>query len=161
MHLHIWKKDRRRSGYGINLLKKTIPYYFENFEIEKLICEPYALNPAPTKVGPFEVVAEVVPNPRGEEVGRIMREAGIDISQPAVSRVRIQRSEETVATVRVEEGSALAATLLPDLDVLIIKSPGRIDMLTFIDLRHGRVMWRFGLRELLKGWLDAKPKNAI
>jgi RimJ/RimL family protein N-acetyltransferase len=50
MHLHIWNKNNRRNGNGLNLLKQTIPYYFNNFELEKLICEPYALNPAPTKV---------------------------------------------------------------------------------------------------------------
>jgi len=50
MHLHIWKSEKRRSGNGLGFLKKTIPFYFENFEIEKLICEPYALNHAPTKV---------------------------------------------------------------------------------------------------------------
>jgi len=43
MHLHIWSRDNR-------LLKKTIPYYFENFKLEMLISEPYALNPAPAKV---------------------------------------------------------------------------------------------------------------
>ena len=50
MHLHIWSRNRRQSGIGLKLLQQTIPYYFENFELEKLICEPYALNPAPTKV---------------------------------------------------------------------------------------------------------------
>ena len=50
MHLHIWNRDKRRSGNGLNFIKETIPYYFDNFEIEKLICEPYALNPAPIKV---------------------------------------------------------------------------------------------------------------
>ena len=50
MHLHIWRSDTRRIGSGFNMLKQTIPYYFENFELETLICEPYALNPAPTKV---------------------------------------------------------------------------------------------------------------
>ena len=50
MHLHIWKSEKRRSGNGLDFLKKTIPFYFENFKVEKLICEPYALNHAPTKV---------------------------------------------------------------------------------------------------------------
>ena len=50
MHLHIWKSDKRQCGMGFNLLKQTIPYYFENFEFEKLICEPYSLNQAPTKI---------------------------------------------------------------------------------------------------------------
>ena len=50
MHLHIWRSDNRRNGTGLNLLKQTIPFYFEHFELEKLICEPYALNPAPTNI---------------------------------------------------------------------------------------------------------------
>lgn len=50
MHLHMWRSDNRRSGCGLDLLKLTIPYYFDNFGLKKLICEPYALNPAATKV---------------------------------------------------------------------------------------------------------------
>lgn len=50
MHLHIWRNNNRRSGNGFNLLRKTIPYYYEKFEIDKLICEPFALNPAPTRI---------------------------------------------------------------------------------------------------------------
>ena len=50
MHLHIWKSEKRQQGLGFNLLKQTIPYYFENFKLQKLICEPYKLNPAPNKI---------------------------------------------------------------------------------------------------------------
>ncbi len=49
MHLHIWDSAKRQSGNGLNLLRQTIPYYFKNFELQKLICEPYAFNPAPNK----------------------------------------------------------------------------------------------------------------
>ncbi len=49
MHLHIWKPENRQKGIAIKFLNKTIPKYFENFRIEKLICEPYAVNSAPTK----------------------------------------------------------------------------------------------------------------
>ena len=49
MHLHIWDKDRR-FGNGLELVRQSIPKYFQHFELEKLRCEPYALNPAPTKV---------------------------------------------------------------------------------------------------------------
>ncbi len=49
MHLHIWKPENRQKGIAIKFLKKTIPTYFENFKIEKLFCEPYAVNSAPTK----------------------------------------------------------------------------------------------------------------
>ena len=49
MHLHLWKSINRKKGIGAELVRKSIPFYFENFKIEKLICEPYALNPAPNK----------------------------------------------------------------------------------------------------------------
>ncbi|MEW7278903.1 GNAT family protein [Aquimarina sp. 2201CG1-2-11] len=52
MHLHLWKENLRNKGVGVTLLKKTIPFYFRNFNLKKLICEPYALNPAPNKVLP-------------------------------------------------------------------------------------------------------------
>jgi len=50
MHLHIWEKQHRRFGSGLDLVKQSIPKYFKHFELEKLRCEPYAFNPAPTKV---------------------------------------------------------------------------------------------------------------
>ncbi|MBT8221295.1 MAG: GNAT family N-acetyltransferase [Bacteroidia bacterium] len=50
MHLHIWQPDVRQSGFGSRFLKKTIPYYFKNFDLEYLICEPYAHNPAPNRI---------------------------------------------------------------------------------------------------------------
>jgi len=49
MHLHLWNSTNRKKGIGTGLIKKSIPYYFEKLKIEKLICEPYALNPAPNK----------------------------------------------------------------------------------------------------------------
>ncbi len=50
MHLHLWNNAKRKSGLGYEFLKLTIPYYFKNFGIEKLICEPYTKNIAPNKV---------------------------------------------------------------------------------------------------------------
>ncbi|MGB8192463.1 MAG: GNAT family N-acetyltransferase [Chitinophagaceae bacterium] len=49
MHLHLWNNDTRKKGLGVELIKLTLPYYFENFRLKKLYCEPYALNPAPNK----------------------------------------------------------------------------------------------------------------
>ena len=49
MHLHLWKKGRRKSGLGLEFLKQTIPFYFKHFELKKLICKPYAENIAPNK----------------------------------------------------------------------------------------------------------------
>jgi RimJ/RimL family protein N-acetyltransferase len=50
MHLHLWDIKNRKSGLGLDFLKMTIPYYFNNFGLEKLICEPYSKNVAPNKV---------------------------------------------------------------------------------------------------------------
>lgn len=49
MHLHLWERERRNSGLGLALLKQTIPWYFNTFELEKLVCEPFAYNEAPNK----------------------------------------------------------------------------------------------------------------
>jgi len=50
MHLHIWDPEVRKKGYGTEFIKKTLPYFFDNLQLKKLFCEPYALNPAPNKV---------------------------------------------------------------------------------------------------------------
>ena len=50
MHLHIWESENRHAGIGTNLITQTISYYFKNFKLQKLICEPYAENPAPNKI---------------------------------------------------------------------------------------------------------------
>lgn len=50
MHLHLWKGQKRKKGMGFEFLKLTLPFYFKNFKLEKLICEPYSKNIAPNKV---------------------------------------------------------------------------------------------------------------
>jgi RimJ/RimL family protein N-acetyltransferase len=49
MHLHIWQSNIRKQGLGSQLVKMSLPFYFEKLELQTLICEPYALNPAPNK----------------------------------------------------------------------------------------------------------------
>ena len=49
MHLHLWDSPLRKKGWGTALVKMTLPYFFQNFELKNLYCEPYALNPAPNK----------------------------------------------------------------------------------------------------------------
>jgi RimJ/RimL family protein N-acetyltransferase len=49
MHLHLWKNAVRQKGFGTELVKMTVPYFFKNLKLKKLYCEPYALNPAPNK----------------------------------------------------------------------------------------------------------------
>ena len=50
MHLHLWGTATRKKGLGLDFLIMTVPYYFKNFELQKLICEPYSKNVAPNKV---------------------------------------------------------------------------------------------------------------
>ena len=68
MHLHIWNAKDRKRGCGIELTKMSLPYFFKNLDLDHLICEPFALNPAPNrtleKLG-FEFVKEyeTIPGP--------------------------------------------------------------------------------------------------
>ena len=49
MHLHLWSASDRRRGIGAALVSMAIPYFFKNLRLQKLCCEPYALNPAPNR----------------------------------------------------------------------------------------------------------------
>ena len=49
MHLHLWNLHNRKKGIGTALVKKSLPYYFKNLRLKKIICEPYSLNKAPNK----------------------------------------------------------------------------------------------------------------
>jgi RimJ/RimL family protein N-acetyltransferase len=49
MHLHMWRAGERKQGYGTEFVKKSLPYFFKNLQLQKLFCEPYALNDAPNK----------------------------------------------------------------------------------------------------------------
>lgn len=61
MHLHMWSPDTRNRGLGFELIKQSIPFYFNEFKLKNLFCEPYALNSAPNetlkKLG-FEFIKE-------------------------------------------------------------------------------------------------------
>jgi RimJ/RimL family protein N-acetyltransferase len=66
MHLHLWNSETRGKGIGCELVKLTLPYFFEKLKLKDLYCEPYALNPAPNntiqKAG-FEFVNEHITMP--------------------------------------------------------------------------------------------------
>ena len=66
MHLHLWKKSLRQKGAGTTLVKMTLSLFFEKLKLQKLYCEPYALNEAPNKtvqkIG-FELEREYVTTP--------------------------------------------------------------------------------------------------
>lgn len=49
MHLHIWHTDKRKQGFGSYLAKESIRLFFDKMQLKKLICEPFAFNPAPSK----------------------------------------------------------------------------------------------------------------
>jgi len=49
MHLHMWDTGKRQRGMGGEFLKMSLPYYFDNFKLKKLYCEPYVLNSAPNR----------------------------------------------------------------------------------------------------------------
>lgn len=50
MHLHIWNEENRKKRIGEELVKMSIPYFFNNYELKRVYCEPYAKNPAPHKL---------------------------------------------------------------------------------------------------------------
>lgn len=52
MHLHVWNPQLRGTGFGVQFVKMTIPYFFNNLQLKILYCEPYAHNPAPNKTLP-------------------------------------------------------------------------------------------------------------
>ena len=49
MHLHLWTGSTRNKGMGVEFVRLSINYFFNNYKLQKLYCEPYAFNPAPNK----------------------------------------------------------------------------------------------------------------
>lgn len=50
MHLHLWRNNDRKNGLGFNFINRTLPFYFKNFKLKNLICEPYSKNIAPNRI---------------------------------------------------------------------------------------------------------------
>lgn len=48
-HLHMWRPDLRKSGFGLLLCEQSIRIYFDRLQLKTLWCEPYAENPAPNR----------------------------------------------------------------------------------------------------------------
>lgn len=48
-HCHLWYSDIRQKGYGTEFALKSFHYYFDNFNLKQIICDPYARNTAPNK----------------------------------------------------------------------------------------------------------------
>ena len=49
MHIHIWYAEERKMGFGVAFIKMSLVLFFENLQLKKVCCEPYALNAAPNK----------------------------------------------------------------------------------------------------------------
>ncbi len=66
MHLHLWQAGSRQSGAGTAMVKMAIPHFFHQYNLKRLYCEPYALNPAPNatlkKIG-FEFIRQAITKP--------------------------------------------------------------------------------------------------
>jgi RimJ/RimL family protein N-acetyltransferase len=49
MHLHVLRPDKRRRGLGAEFVKRSATHYFEALELQRLFCEPNAMNIAPNR----------------------------------------------------------------------------------------------------------------
>lgn len=47
MHLHIWQTSFRQKGLGTEMVKKSLPVFFERFQLKLITCEPLAKNLGP------------------------------------------------------------------------------------------------------------------
>jgi RimJ/RimL family protein N-acetyltransferase len=50
IHLHLWNSQLRRRGLGTEFVRRSADFYFERFNLQKLVYEPCAENPAPNRV---------------------------------------------------------------------------------------------------------------
>jgi RimJ/RimL family protein N-acetyltransferase len=50
MHLHLWQEQKRQKGIGTQFLNLSLAHFFKIFQLKRLLCEPYAHNPAPNKI---------------------------------------------------------------------------------------------------------------
>lgn len=49
IHFHLWQFENRQKGLGTEFVIKSLPYFFNNFNLKQLFCDPYAPNSAPNK----------------------------------------------------------------------------------------------------------------
>ena len=47
MHIHLWHLHDRKKGDGSYFIRESVFCYFQKFKLQKLFCQPNALNPAP------------------------------------------------------------------------------------------------------------------
>ena len=61
LHLHIWNSTARKKGMGTELIKMSLPYFFNDLQLKTLWSEPYSPNEAPSKTlekAGFEFIKE-------------------------------------------------------------------------------------------------------
>jgi len=66
MHIHLWQETARRKGAGSQLLQMTLPVFFDKLQLQKLFCQPYALNKAPNETlrrAGFDLIREYTTTP--------------------------------------------------------------------------------------------------
>jgi RimJ/RimL family protein N-acetyltransferase len=49
MHLHIRVPQRRRSGLGVEFVRRSAEAYFADLQLQRLLCQPNAFNVAPNR----------------------------------------------------------------------------------------------------------------
>lgn len=84
MHLHIWDPENRKKGIGFELIKMSVPFYFDIFRLRKLYCEPHAFNPGPNrtleKVG-FAFVKQYETTPGWINLQQIVNQWVLDVER--------------------------------------------------------------------------------
>ena len=50
IHLHLWTSQLRRGGLGTEFVRRSANFYFDRFNLKKLVCEPSAENLAPNRL---------------------------------------------------------------------------------------------------------------
>jgi RimJ/RimL family protein N-acetyltransferase len=50
IHLHLWNSKMRTASLGTEFVRRSANFFFERFNLQKLVCEPWAENPAPNRV---------------------------------------------------------------------------------------------------------------
>jgi RimJ/RimL family protein N-acetyltransferase len=49
IHLHLWDARLRRAGLGAQLFARSIDHVVRRFQLRRVVCEPWAGNPAPNR----------------------------------------------------------------------------------------------------------------
>jgi [ribosomal protein S5]-alanine N-acetyltransferase len=50
IHLHLWEPSLRKEGLGMNFFRLSVNYFMRRLNLQRLLCTPYAENPAPNRV---------------------------------------------------------------------------------------------------------------